>query len=143
MLHRETTFSKCRSLNAFSRSSSTMHGRWYNRYLPTAMTSHKDTSSESTLPVTVTTSMASSMSEQYFRGGGRGATYSEISKTTYSEAYGPDPTTRHRSMGREPFDFAAPPDSPRSPGQVHERVDKLRGIMVDTDIMVEHIEERR
>ena len=68
--------------------------------------------------------------------------YSEIAKCPYSEAYGPDPMF-HSGADGNAFDFALPLDSPKSPQQVHERVDKEKGIMVDTDIMVEHVEDRR
>lgn len=69
---------------------------------------------------------------------GRLGPYSEISKTNFSEAYGPE----HRSTVRDTFHFALSPDCPRSLGHVHERVDQEKGIKVDTDIMVEHIEEQ-
>ena len=68
--------------------------------------------------------------------------YSEISKANFTEAYGPD--TIHGSAGEgDVFDFALALDSPRNPRQVHERVDREKGITVDTDIRVEHVKERR
>ena len=115
------------------------HRSWFSKYMPT-LNSRALTSKGSRNSELITTGLGGrDPSDGHLRG--PLGPYSDISKATFNDAYGPD--TIHESGG-DAFDFAlSPQESPKSPGAVHLQADREKGITVATDIKIEHAGQRR